>query len=318
MTIAPVPNAEAEFTTEATYRYVRDGRQVTRVGRAIVYTGFQWRGRSSAGAQDSLREVMLVERDWRELSGRWFRGGYDEIGLDVTLRRVDRDVIVSRLEPIALRAGGVEQEVRIFGANLPSGLGTSDVDLGPGVRVLAVAGGGELLTARVRVDSAARVGRRDGFVAGAHLQNALVVHDKIDRIRVTPLAGMARLGGVVHPKQVQQFEAAAFHDGPDGKPNTPDDLSLGYVPVTWSLEEYTATFDDEDLRYVGAIDQTGLFTPALDGPNPARRGSRNNVGDVWVVASYPPPGGGAVLKARAHLVVTVPLYLRWEPWRALP
>ena len=75
------------------------------------------------------------------------------------------------------------------------------------------------------------------------------------------------------------------------------------------------TFDDDDLKFVGAIDQRGLFTPALDGPNPARSGSRNNIGDVWVVATYKPAGAPA-MKARSLLVSTVPLMMRWEPWRA--
>jgi len=71
---------------------------------------------------------------------------------------------------------------------------------------------------------------------------------------------------------------------------------------------------------VGRIDQRGLFTPNVDGPNAQRSGNRNNIGDVWVVATYQDAengnGNGArALKARAHLLVTVPLYLRWEPWK---
>ena len=46
---------------------------------------------------------------------------------------------------------------------------------------------------------------------------------------------------------------------------------------TWSIEEYTATYDDDDKDFVGSIDApTGLFTPNLDGPNPKRRNSANN------------------------------------------
>ena len=41
--------------------------------------------------------------------------------------------------------------------------------------------------------------------------------------------------------------------------------------------------------YVGTLDDRGLFTPNVDGPNPNRRNNRNNYGDVWVVASYKPP-----------------------------
>jgi quinohemoprotein amine dehydrogenase len=53
----------------------------------------------------------------------------------------------------------------------------------------------------------------------------------------------------------------------------------------------------------------------VDGPNPRRSGNRNNVGDVWIVAEYiPPPGTPAPpkpIRARAHLLVTVPLYMAW-------
>ena len=57
-------------------------------GQALVYTGYQWRGRSNPGADSELREVMLVERDQSEMSGHWFTGAYDEIGPDVRLQRV--------------------------------------------------------------------------------------------------------------------------------------------------------------------------------------------------------------------------------------
>ena len=85
--------------------------------------------------------------------------------------------------------------------------------------------------------------------------------------------------------------------------------------MKWSLEEYTATFGDDDLQFVGTLDENGLFTPNVDGPNPKRSGNRNNVGDVWVVAeligSRSRDAGRRPLRARAHLLVTVPLYMAW-------
>ena len=65
-------------------RWRARGREVTRTGNAIIYTGFQWRGRSFEGPDEEgeLREVMLIERDWQEMSGRWFTGAYDEFGPD--------------------------------------------------------------------------------------------------------------------------------------------------------------------------------------------------------------------------------------------
>ena len=110
--------------------------------------------------------------------------------------------------------------------------------------------------------------------------------------------------------------------GPDGKPDTGDDIDLGLVSATWSLEEFTATYGDDDLKFVGEIDPwSGRFIPNIDGPNPERKGSRNNVGDVYAVATYTPPGADGKspkpLRARAHLLVTVPLYMRFEPdWQS--
>jgi quinohemoprotein amine dehydrogenase len=91
------------------------------------------------------------------------------------------------------------------------------------------------------------------------------------------------------------------------------------VNATWGLEEYGVTYDDDDVKFVGAISPTGLFTPNVDGPNPARTSSRNNIGDVWVVASYQAPGKTPrALKARALLIVTVPLYVKFQPWQSQP
>ena len=80
------------------------------------------------------------------------------------------------------------------------------------------------------------------------------------------------------------------------------------------MEEYTATFGDDDTQFVGALNDKGLFTPNVDGPNSKRSGNRNNVGDVWVVAELAPSAGGTSqkpLRARAHLLVTVPIYMAW-------
>ena len=327
-----VPNTTDQFTSEMSLVYARSGERVTRTGQAIIYTGFQWRGRSSVGgtttsangdggsvqaASDDLREVMFVDRDWRTIEGRWFNGAYDEIGLDVRLQRIGAEPHVAGAERTALRAGGTGQRFRIYGANLPATLRPADVDLGPGVTVTAV----ENITAdeaTVTVDVAADAaqGIRDIFIGGSRAR-APAVYDVIDAIKVTPNWAMARVGGAVFPKALAQFEAHAFDNGPDGRPDTPDDIDLGIVPATWSLEEFTATYDDDDVKFVGAIDaKTGLFTPNVDGPNPARRGARNNIGDVYAVATYIAEATDAkparTLRARSHLLVTVPLYMRWE------
>jgi quinohemoprotein amine dehydrogenase len=310
--------SDGEYVTRVWYRYANGGSAVAREGRALVFTGFQWRGRSTAGgsANTALREVMFVEPGWQEMSGRWFAGAYDELGIDVKLTRATGAPLIAAAAPRALRKGA-STDVTILGANLPRDVQTGAVDFGPAVRVdRVVRTSADSLTVRVTVAADAQIGARDLFVAGASLTGGAVVYDQVSRIEVTPGSGLARVGGIVFPKQLQQFEAVAYHDGPDGRPDTPDDLEIGPVPATWSLEEYGVTYDDDDAKWVGQLDARGLFTPASDGPNPLRLGNRNNVGDVWVVATYQPQGPARPIRARSLLVVTVPLYLRFDPWAA--
>src|SRR5437867_767599 len=125
--ITPVAESEDEFLTETRYTYARSGQAVTRHGRVLMYTGFQWRGRSFEGSGESngLREVMFVERDWSSITGRWFSGAYDEIGLDINLRRIGKDPIVLGAERMSLKTGSGRISARIFGANLPASLSSS-------------------------------------------------------------------------------------------------------------------------------------------------------------------------------------------------
>jgi len=309
------PNAPDSFNIDTRYTIARTGETVSRAGKAIVYTGFQWRGRGGLPGSDNVwREVMIVERDWKEMSGRWFTGAYDEIGIDVKLVRLSSDPVVLASDVTALKTASTGRPVKIYGANLPSSVKPEDIGLGQGVKVTRiVTARADEIAMEVDVAANAPIGPRDLSVAGTVKPSALVVYDKIDGIKVVPQAGMARVGGAVFPKQLQQFEAVGLHNGPDGKAGTPDDLNLGIVDVKWSVEEYTATFGDDDMQFVGTLDAAGLFTPNVDGPNPKRSGNRNNVGDVWVVAELAPIGGAAAkpLRARAHLLVTVPVYMAW-------
>ena len=320
-----------EFTTQATYTIPRTGERITRTGRALVYTGYQWRGRSTATSQaqqsggvpaasHDLREVMFIDPDMRHAQGRWFTGAYDELGIDVRLERIGNDPVLLGVSKAAIKAGATDQELHLFGANLPARVAASDLNFGPGITVdRVVNGGADEITLAVSAARDATPGRRAVFLAGATGEATVAVYAIIDFIKVQPQAGLARVGGANFPKQFQQFEAIAYANGPDAKPNTKDDIDLGLVDASWSIDEYTATYDDDDKDFVGTIDgRTGLFTPNLDGPNPKRKHGTNNYGDVWVVATYqaadPSTGAGQArsLKGRAHLLVTVPLYIKWD------
>ena len=90
---------------------------------------------------------------------------------------------------------------------------------------------------QLTIGADAAVGARDLFAFESTLEHAIIVHDGIDRITVTPERGMARIGGAAFPKGYQIFDAIAYNNGPDDENGTEDDLELGRVDVSWSLEE---------------------------------------------------------------------------------
>lgn len=318
MAVEPT-SVEDEFTTKLTVRYVKDGSIVTRTGRGIVYSGYSWRGRSTSSDGEEPpenREAMFVSRDWSTMEGRWFWGAYDEFGVDVTLRRISAEPLIAGVNPVGLKTQTTGLQVHVYGANLPLDIKREEIDFGPGVTVKRVVSAkSDDVTVEVDVADGASNGYRDISLRRYFSPRAVAVFDKVDYIKVNPDAGMARVGGVAFPKQFQQFSATAYNRGPDGKPQTADDVSLGTADVEWSIDEFPATFDDDDKDFVGTLDSNGLFTPAIDGPNPKRKKGVNNYGDVWVVATYKPKDAAKdaqPLKARSYLVVTVPLYVKWD------
>ena len=135
-------------------------------------------------------------------------------------------------------------------------------------------------------------------------EGKISVYDQVDYIRVLPERGFARPGGIRTPKIFQQYEAVAYANGPDSEKGTDDDVRVGRVdPVRWKLEEYVKRPNDDDIQFVGAIDEAGLFHPNEDGPNERRHMLEGNVGDVWVEAWYHPEGVKRPMGARGHLLV---------------
>ncbi len=306
-----------EWVTRTRMTNTSTGQTVTREGKSIVYTGYSWRGSSKASDGKGAREVMLVSRDQAVMEGRWFWGAYDEFGYDVKLLRAEERPTILNVSRTALRVGKTAT-IRVFGDRLPTGLTTADIDLGSGVSVKSIPSqSASVLEFEAEAAPGAVLGYRDLAVRRSVLPNALAVYDTVDYIKTSTNTAIARLGGTTHPKGYAQFVAIGYHRGLDGKANTTDDVSLGPLDVEWSMEEYYAVYGDDDIQFVGSLDKKGYFTPAVEGPNPKRKFSRNNYGDVWAVASYKgedaaPQKDGKALTAKCYFIVTVPQYLRWD------
>lgn len=307
-----------DWITRSTMTNVATGKTITREGKSVLYTGYSWRGRS--GVKDTaMREVMLVSRDQNEMEGRWFWGAYEEFGYDVKLVRAEDRPVILAADVKALRMG-TTSKVSVFGDQFPTGLTAADVDLGAGITVKGIASQSRTkIVIDVEVAAKAALGPRDLAIKRTVAEGALAVYDTVDYIKTSTDTAIARLGGgsTVFTKGYKQFEAIGYNRGLDGKPNTPDDINLGPVKAEWSLEEFFAIYGDDDVSFVGAIDKNGYFTPSVEGPNPKRKFGRNNYGDVWAVATYKgadaaPQKDGKSLTAKCYLVVTVPMYLRWD------
>ena len=317
--------AEDEFTTRVKLQSVKGGPALTHTGTGLVYAGYSWRGRSKASgmpassAPDDLsqemREVLWISPDQLTAEGRWFWGSYQEFGVDVKMERASDGPMLIGADLSALKTGSKGVAVKLFGDRLPADLAPADLDFGTGVTVKRIVSHtASEAVAEVDVAADAVAGKRDVVFRRSVLPGAIAVYDKVDYIKVT---------APIHPRAAGQRDASqglpavrglAYQRGADGKPYTADDVELGPVDVTWKVEEFYAVYGDDDKEFVGSLGPTGLFTPASDGPNPQRKFSRNNYGDVWVVATAKneKDKDGNPLVGRSYLVVTVPTYIRWD------
>jgi quinohemoprotein amine dehydrogenase len=279
------------------------GNRVSGHGQSIIYSGYEWRGDASLGNQ-KIRSVFALSEDGKKLSGRWFLRESDETGATfeaVPSGGASRPAIVA-VFPSMLKTSS-ETRLRVHGVQLGK-----DYDLGPGVRVTSARqiNASEVeLTVSVAEDAA--VGLRSLRSQGGMGHAGVTVYRQFDSVRVEPEFGVARLGGGTNLGMSAQFEAVAYLNGPDGQAGTADDVRLGYVPANWSVDNFDESAKAaNDVGFAGVMEPTGLFIPAVAGPNPARKGF-NNVGNLSVIAKVVEESRAS--EAKAHLIVTVQ---RWN------
>ena len=282
-----------------------DGKPLKRTGSAIVYTGFEWRAQVDIdGVQ--VRQVLAASKDGMRMSGRVFEAAHDERGMEFTAAKaVAGNAQILSVYPQNLKAGE-STEVTIVGADLKG-----KVSLGQGVTVEGVLKRTEnsvTVLAKADADVTTQV---NGVSVGGTNGGKFAVYNQVDQIKVHPAFTIARVGGNggSTPKVQARFEAEAWGAGADGKPGTDDDIRIGYLPASWHVEPFDeAAKADNDVQFAGRMNAvTGVFTPGKAGPNPERRMSTNNAGNLKVIASV--KDGDQTLKGDGQLIVTVQ---RWN------
>lgn len=274
------------------------GEEMAVSGKLNVYTGYEWRANLTIGGT-SYREVAAISEDGAALSGRLFLAAEDSLGGAFQAVKAGGGPAIAGVVPSTMKAGATGT-VQIVGAGL------SEVALSGPVDV----SGGEPNAFGVALNLAPEADT-NGVVAIAagdvELSDGFAVYSQVDSLKVEPDYAIARVGGddSSTPEVKALFEAIGYWNGPDGEAGTDDDVRIGAVPATWSVEPWDQIADEmEDVKFAGKMDaDLGIFTPAGAGPNEARPFSTNNAGDLKVLAESGEATG------EGHLIVTVQ---RWN------
>ena len=299
-----------QYTGTFSYTFA-DGSRMDGSTTGTIYTGFQWRGvaqakeSGAAGREMRQREIFFASEDGNTISGRRLLTNLGDLGMNETWYRRQGGARLLTVSPAMIQTGS-PQKVRIFGEGFSGDTLSADkFSFGEGVGVLSLRlDGNQTIVAEVFAKAGVAEGPRTVSIQGVAGEGQVAVYEAVDYIRITPERGFARPGGIRTPKIFQQYEVVGYANGPDNAKGTDDDVKLGRIgPVKWNLEEYVKRPNDDDIQYVGSVDQTGLFHPNEDGPNPKRHLMEGNVGDVWVEAWYTPEGAKRPMGARAHLLV---------------
>jgi quinohemoprotein amine dehydrogenase len=305
-----IDRAGDDYTTRIAVTSVRDGTKVIRTGRATVFGGSAWRGRSKGDAANATpddpsseaREVMLIAAGQSTAEGRWFWGQYQEFGFDVKLQRASSEPALLAIDRPAFKTGSTANRIRLIGDGFPAQITPADLDFGSGVTVKRVVSNSTAeIVAELDVAESAPLGKRDVRFRHSALAGALAIYDRIDYIQVEPDSTMAAFGDRAHPRGYQQFEAIAYQRGADGKAHTNDDVALGPVDVTWSHEVFHAG-EHGSSDVIGTMSPSGLFTPANANPGANF--------DVWAIATAKDEKDqkGEPMVGKSYMVVTVPTY----------
>jgi len=293
------------YSVDMVMRY-ENGSTESLKGSAIVYTGHEWRATLKQGERE-IHQVFSLGTSGNELSGRWFEANNDSIGGTLRAVRADKGAPASVLsvQPTMIRAG-TSATLAINGVGL-----NGEIDLGAGVKVAKIVERSpERIVAQVEVAKNAASSAHNVKVGSASGAGLLKLYKQIDYVKIFPEYPMARVGGNggTLPKVPAQMEAIAWSAGPDGKPGTADDIRLGAVPASWSVDNMNKTAAElQDAKFAGRIQSSGLFLPSDAGPNPERRFGTNNAGELKVTATV--KDDTRTVKASTPLIVTVQ---RWN------
>jgi quinohemoprotein amine dehydrogenase alpha subunit len=293
MTVSAGEGDQFKVTVDGQYA---DGSPFNGEGSAILYSGYEWRGNVVV---DGVNMRQVFAANGGELKGRMFDRDHDERGLDFVAAKQGSKRLLAA-QPGYLKAG-TETEVTLIGSGLEG-----KPSFGKGVEVVEVIEQSpQRLRVKLKAAADAAPGVRDVSVGSLKGANLAVYRD-IAEVKVVPAFSVARIGegGGSTPKVQGRFDAEAWGKGTDGKP-----YRIGVFPAQWKVEAFDEQAkEDNDVKFAGTMEaDTGIFTPGDAGPNPQRKMSTNNAGNLKVIAAVDDAGKSHT--GEGQMIVTVQ---RWN------
>lgn len=285
-----------------------DGKDVHHKGTSILYGGFSLR--TSMDGEQRFKGFFNFDSTGKKITGSRVKVGDNGIFAD-EIYYLNKGTSLVDIWPRSIQKN-TTTVVRLAGVGLPEAITKEQFNTNGLIAVTKVVKQqGDDLWVEVTPkpeSSKASVQSVELSIEGVDGKVSLQVYDQVDYIKVAPETGLARYGEETERKSVQ-FQAIAFENGKDGKPNTDDDVELGSVAAAWSMTNQSKELHDTD--FIGTLNKkTGLFTPAKPGPNPEREWSTNNAGGVNVQATYVNSANGQTMKAVGFLLSTVPDFVK--------
>ncbi len=293
--------SDDKYKVEFSGKYL-NGKEMKGSGEAIVYSGYEYRASLNIDGLD-VKQVFKLDPKNSTLFGVVYDSNHPEESTKIEgVKTSNKEISILGVYPSAIKAG-TSNTITIVGNNL-----SKNVKLSDGLKInKIVEQSSNKLVLDVTASSKYDVKEIDFTINSKKFEKEFTVYKKIDALSVTPSYAISRVGdgGGPMPKQHAIFEAFGILAGADKKVGTADDINIGKVDAKWSIEPFNErAVEDEDVKYVGVIDSSsGRFTPSFAGPNPLRKYSTNNAGNIKVVATY--KDGNKTLTADSHMIVTV-------------
>lgn len=297
-----------QLVENKTVQFLNSNQKLSQTGKVDMFGGFMLRTQYTDEIGEKLRGTYNALENGKVIKGDWSKVADLGISAEETYYKVQTDkpeiILINGKE---LKRGSTA-EVQVYGMNL-SKLAAKDITLADGMvlkDVKAESDDKAILT--IEVSNQKKIGKSQLKIKKGISREKLTVYQSIDYIKVDPPYGVARMGDVAAMQKVStQYSAYAYSNGPDGKPDTKDDLKLMPLQATWSILPYPEDANADYLKFVGSMNENGLFTPLGEGVNPERAYTQENAGAATIHAKA--TIDGKTFEATSHHISTVPDYV---------